>query len=448
MRIKKLTPSLFYTIPLAALILFTTNNFSTGAVAGDSYDPTVSGAFTMYIRMAIYALSIYLFLIKPKANFSTLSKGWPFLLVLTFVAISALWSSHPTSVIVSCIHFIGAGSAAFAASQYFSTHSDHLFPYLSIVFGISITISVITVFALPEIGLESFEDDSSRWRGATGNANGLGRLSSLAIWASVVAFFSSSNKQLYRFAYIVVIIAAIAALVSTQSRTSQTASVLLVALSFLLPQIIGKRTERRKKLLLSLAFTALVILSIASIYSYSIESGKSAAYSQMGRDDSMSGRKDIWEDATRLINLKPIIGWSFDGDRSARDHIDMGVPHFHNGYLDIMVQGGLVGFLIFMIFYLRAFWLIFRLIRFNPRVYAPMLSLLLSILLYNISEVTFGAWSETFWIMQLLVFFMAERKLGKKRRSRNKPHPEIIPHRTDIQPKAQPRRDNTLTDQP
>jgi O-antigen ligase len=142
----------------------------------------------------------------------------------------------------------------------------------------------------------------------------------------------------------------------------------------------------------------------------------------------MSGRASIWEDARELINLKPIVGWGFDGDRSARNQLEFGVPHFHNGYYDILVQGGLVGALIFAIFYLRAFWMVFRLVKFNPNVYAPLLAFLIGILVFNITEVTFGAWSETVWILQLLVFFVAESKLRKKRKSRNKVLEEKLPY--------------------
>jgi len=433
MRAMNKNPGWFYTVPFGALILFTTNNFSTGTVEGESYDSAVSGAFTMYIRLAIYCLSIYLFLIRPKANFSLLARGWAFLLVLLFVALSIVWSSFPVNVFVSCIHLVGAGLAAFAASHYFSKHSEHILPYISIVIGTSVVVSVITVFALPDIGLESFEWEEelpSRWRGATGNANGLGRLSALAIWAGLAVLISTSFKsnKLKFFVHGVILLASIASLINSESRTSQIVTVIIVVLSFFLPHLLSRRAEKRKKLYLILGFATLIIVSIASIYSYRLESDKATAYSHAGRDSDMSGRASIWEDARELINLKPFVGWGFDGDRSARAQIEFGVPHFHSGYYDILVQGGLVGALIFAIFYLRAFWMVFRLVKFNPNVYAPLLAFLIGILVFNITEVTFGAWSETVWILQLLVFFVAESKLRKKRKSRNKVLEEKLPY--------------------
>jgi len=72
--------------------------------------------------------------------------------------------------------------------------------------------------------------------------------------------------------------------------------------------------------------------------------------------------------------------------------------------------------------------MVFRLVKFNPNVYAPLLAFLIGILVFNITEVTFGAWSETVWILQLLVFFVAESKLRKKRKSRNKVLEEKLPY--------------------
>jgi hypothetical protein len=140
------------------------------------------------------------------------------------------------------------------------------------------------------------------------------------------------------------------------------------------------------------------------------------ALSKVGRDSTYSGRTYIWKDATTLINMKPIIGWSFDGRRSAFDKIDIGVPHFHNGYLDFMVRGGMAGFIILLMIFARTFWRVFKKSKSRPYIYPHLAAFLLTMLIYNLSEVSFGSWADLMWTMFLFIYFLSERSSRRRRR--------------------------------
>jgi O-antigen ligase len=423
MRKRKPERDYLYAIPFGALILFTNINFSTGE---QGMANSGGGAFTMYIRLAIYALALYPLIIKPQSHFPWLVKKWPFLLLLIYVSTSILWSSYPSGVIESTIHFIGGALGAFAASIYFSKHQEHLFTYLSILFGFAVVVSLITVFALPEIGFQDFKwEGVSRWRGASGNPNTLGRMSAIAIWANTIGLLNSQENKKLKLLHIVIIGASITTLIGSDSKTSLALSGLFVVLIFLLPQILGRNVKKRRKINVLLTYFLLILVSIALVFSY--KPSEDQALSKAGRDSSYSGRTYIWEDASALINMKPIIGWSFDGRRSAYDKIDPGAPHFHNGYLDFMVRGGMVGILILMILYARTAWRVYRKSKRRPYIYSHLAAFLLVILIYNMSEVSLGAWSDIMWTMLLFIYFLSERSKGrrKKRRSSIRTKPSL-----------------------
>ncbi len=68
----------------------------------------------------------------------------------------------------------------------------------------------------------------------------------------------------------------------------------------------------------------------------------------LGRDDTFTGRADIWQHIT-LQTVNPLVGagywnfWSGSGGRAIANAIQFDTPNAHNGYLDIYLDGGLIG---------------------------------------------------------------------------------------------------------
>ena len=416
MKTKKRERDYLYAVPFSALILFATLNFSTG---GDqALINEGSRAFTIYIRIAIYALAFYPLFVKPAVYFPWLIKRWPFLALLVFVPVSFLWSSHPGSVIENTIHLIGGSLCAFSASIYYSKYQERIFILLPLTFGIAIIVSLVTIYITPDIGIATFEwEETSRWRGATGNPNTLGRLSTIAVWASIIGIVNNRKNRNLVILLAIISGAGIITLIGSDSKTSEAVFALLFVLVFLFPRILGKRNIRkRKKYEVMITYVLLLSTSIAFIFSHSISISDEALLSGIGRDSTLSGRTNVWENANTLINMKPIIGWSFDGRRSAFDEIEIGLPHFHNGYLDFMVRGGMVGLLILFSLIARTIWRIWRKAKRKPDIYAHFAAFIISLLVYNITEMTFGAWSNLMWIMLLFIYFLSERNRGHRRR--------------------------------
>lgn len=109
--------------------------------------------------------------------------------------------------------------------------------------------------------------------------------------------------------------------------------------------------------IVSLVFTVLVSILMAVHYlPYLLD--------LLGRDPTLTGRTVLWSWALEVIEDKPFMGWgylSYNGSNVAgivsdsyREFENYSVPHFHNSYLQVWVEGGVMLLLPFLFMILIA----------------------------------------------------------------------------------------------
>jgi exopolysaccharide production protein ExoQ len=111
-----------------------------------------------------------------------------------------------------------------------------------------------------------------------------------------------------------------------------------------------------------------------------------ALLSDLGRDSSLTGRLPLWAFAMDKFHEKPLAGWGFDSLMSVLSTSDFGYGQLHNGYLDLLVRGGAIGLLLALVVVLRTLYLAVSQLRHPHRVAPALLTLILAILLHNITE--------------------------------------------------------------
>lgn len=86
-------------------------------------------------------------------------------------------------------------------------------------------------------------------------------------------------------------------------------------------------------------------------------------------DSTFTGRTEIWDFALSAIAERPMTGYGYQsfwgiGDASSQAQMPDGflkrTPHAHNGYIDLLLQGGLVALAIFLAMLLMALWWVER----------------------------------------------------------------------------------------
>ena len=116
----------------------------------------------------------------------------------------------------------------------------------------------------------------------------------------------------------------------------------------------------------------------------------------VGRDESLTGRTDVWR-AVLSLAQDPIIGCGYNsfflGDRLTRlwSLYTWKITEAHNGYLEIYLDLGIVGLVLLLGALCSALGRTLLLVRNEPSVGALKLAMLVSVLMYNFTESAFRA---------------------------------------------------------
>lgn len=383
----------------------------------DSQPSPSGGTGVLAIETIVFA-TIYAFalvqVILYAAEARKLLFRSPILLVFFgFVALTAFWSLYPARVVMSLGHHLGALliviSAALAARR-----SPAAVPIaLMIGSGLVLVASIAVIWADPAYGIDELRE--SRWRGVTGNPNTLG-VFALAAVISFVWHFYEIERQKLRVLPTFVLLSSIVCLYGSNSTTS---TILALILLFGVPPLMWSRRLVGiplpvRVLLFGVPFSgfALVLYIIMpEMFDYR------HALSMAGRDASFTGRGDIWALALEISSARPWFGWSFDSHASVQRVLAIDVGQFHNGYLDVLVKGGLVG--LFLISTLLALLIarLWRLRRVKPTVAIVLGAVVMVILIHNITEASLGRGRSVLWILLLYSVLVSGVQYRQRKRS-------------------------------
>ncbi len=224
---------------------------------------------------------------------------------------------------------------------------------LRYMFVACLAINFITVLTFPAIGIHSFDAPNAlhQWRGLMGHKNVAGFVSSV-----VVILFLFDAKRINTAVRIGVILSAIIFLLYTQSRTASIILVVSGTLGYLfvifykyLRSILISQSKifERSGLILCGVFCFMLLWFTANI----------ETVLKIAEDPrAFSGRNEIWQPMLQFYAEHPIAGagfgsfWSSVRQTSSDFHGSwlQDVAQGHNGYLDILVQVGFVGFFLIL----------------------------------------------------------------------------------------------------
>jgi len=118
----------------------------------------------------------------------------------------------------------------------------------------------------------------------------------------------------------------------------------------------------------------------------------------LGRDPTFTGRTDIWKHIT-LETVNPLIGagfwnfWGGPGGLRVNESMNEVIPNAHNGYLDIYLDGGMIGLIVLLIMLFACGRRIVKHLRPGSDLshYQRMrFAVLIAAIIYNLSESTFA----------------------------------------------------------
>lgn len=357
----------------------------------------------------LYFLAFFMAITLPKPSWRVLTHHWSYLAFIAFIILSSLWSAYPIEVLKKSTHYIGLLLISTAAIVVFVHKEKSMLRMFVAYTSITIIVCVATVLIYPSRGIDAL---SQRWMGLASHPNGLGIIAMIAVWANVNYFFYT-NLLKERVWNVVVIVLAGLCLYGSNSMTSTVLSVLLIIFVPAMMWFDRRKIGRTMMVLGAIAVPALIALAM-----FMISTGQNLQsadvvdefFAVTGRDKNLTGRTGLWEIAWSAFNQKPLLGWSFDDLMSLSQKRHLEYKQLHNGYLDLLVRGGIVGSVFMGYLIIRKYFLLVRLARVNWRLFITLASLSTMILVHNFTESSLVRGQNLLWLLFVFALFYLNRE--------------------------------------
>lgn len=229
-------------------------------------------------------------------------------------------------------------------------------------------------------------DKAGSWMGIHGHKNGLAQGTYFVFLVSTLYFEKGLNpiKKIYKY-----LIYTICFLLIVKAQSSTVIIVLTLTLGYWLIKRIEKIFEELKVGRFIIAFFLLFLFFSLSIILY-YSSNLIALLPQLfGKDLSISGRGPIWAFIISEIEKRPVLGYGFSTywimggsvvDIFASEFGGFKINQAHNGYLEILLQLGIIGF---FFFFVLTIVFLYRIIKIKNDL---SIVILLSLLIINYTE--------------------------------------------------------------
>lgn len=303
--------------------------------------------------------------------------------VVALVLASVLWTTVPELTSRRSIIFFGTTCFGFYLAARYSLKEQ--MRLLAVALGIAIVLNVLFTLAFPAFAIEGGEHQGS-WRGIYPQKNVLGRL---MVISALNFLFLAFESRSYRYLMWIGFCCSVILLILSNSKT---ALVILLLLIILLPLY---RAWRWNYSFVIPFFT--IVLLVSGIITILLVGNLDAIASALGRDVTLTGRTGIWAIVVSKIAKHPWLGYGYLGFWRGLEGDSADIwyetyflaPNSHNGFLDLALDLGLVGVLLFFLSFFKNCWRSLTWLRLNQSIEGLVPIVYLTYLfLYNITEST------------------------------------------------------------
>jgi exopolysaccharide production protein ExoQ len=345
--------------------------------------------------------------------------------LVALAILSALWSFDPSATVHHGIALLAITLFGVDFALRYSLREQ--LRLVCVVLGSVVVLSILAEIFLPGV-LPQADSGSPAWHGVFGQKNTLGKIVVLA----AAAFLSRPRYS--RFAKLLIIalvVIAGAVVIASHSASSFVELLVMVIIS----QALGVLRWRPSALII----TVFLSLLIAIPTFYGVINNFDAMTALVGRDSTLTGRTEVWRLAGQSIAARPLLGygydvfWEFSSQQATRirDVIRWQAPSTHNGFMDLLLDVGAVGLLLFSITYIVTIRRAIALFRSDPtNVMVWPLLFLVEGLLCQITEASIVKPNLIYWLLYVSIAFSVSKRLlveSKVDRESLAPLPEPIP---------------------
>jgi O-antigen ligase len=336
---------------------------------------------------------------------------------LTWACVSWFWSADRASTVSEIIELGIIAVPAMVAGVLLGLDRVRVAVTRAVKLMLAVSVTVLLVApgwaTAPNPG-----DPAPGWSATFSHKNGLGFF---CLYAAVALFFDGSR---WRWAWL---LATVVLLVGSQSSTALALVVAVTGIVMWRSSTQAFLATHQKSAYRLLSLTALAFGGAALL------TRPSLATDALGRDLSLTGRTDIWLPVQRQIrqHVEVGLGWGGVWRPASRPTLEMWREarfeafYAHNGYLDIMLQLGAVGAVLFLLVLGGTLW---RLVR-MPATRGPLWSVFLLTVLTIAAVTESGPFTSGIGLLSILVIAASAMQRQEAGPPLDPGAPELLPGR-------------------
>ncbi len=325
------------------------------AVAVSVFAFAYSSNFGQVLILAYYLVWLPLLFVDYRRFARDISSAWLPLLFAAYVCLSLFWSQ-------------AAGTSARAGLQYFS---HILCAYIaartistrSLVLGSLIGIFIVLLYSL-RVGGYALDtiDGTTNFVGAFGSKNQIGFFASLGIFFcfAFLVFYRRNWMSFVWTAPVILLSVYMLAIAHSATSVASLPAVIGVVALLAMSKVLSRRYRR---VLFVVGATALAGGVMAALNLGLLD----VVLGIFGKDSTLTGRTYLWEQGWEAAQQRPLLGYGYaaywiqgfaDPERLwAEFYISTRTGfHFHNTYIETLVELGFIGVTMLALIILRSFW--------------------------------------------------------------------------------------------
>ncbi|MBN3909809.1 MAG: O-antigen ligase family protein [Nostoc sp. NMS1] len=369
---EKILTVLLLLITVGALTIHPAQEISISTLGGDKLD-------TIF-NIVSYLILFYFLLLYWKGFLYVTTKSPLQFILLTIVIFSILWSGDLSSSLTYMrglirLYFL----AIYLAMRYSLREQMRLIAW---ALGASALLSMIFSAFIPGY-IHQSRELVGMWSGIYGHKNELGYMMA---WSAGVFLHLALSSHRYRWLMWGICGISICLIILSRSTTSLT---IILTMILLLP-VYKSFQKTNYKLQVILITSTLMLLIIGLML---LVNNADTIVGTSGKDLTFNGRSDLWELVMSKIWERPWLGYGFSGFWTSPAASNLRATYdwasnAHNGFLELLLELGFLGFLTFAAGFFRFFVMaLTRIISVakKPEDYWPM-QMLIIIVIVNFSE--------------------------------------------------------------
>jgi exopolysaccharide production protein ExoQ len=384
----------YFTEPFLPFANYTAAVNVSPSMTADTLPAVEDSSLLLLLRILVLGMTLFLSIIRWRRVAYLILRRRVFWVLMCLFPLSYLWSAVPDVTLRRGVVIVGFALFGVNFAARYSLREQ--LSILAWSLGLLACANLLFTLAVPGAGIESGEH-AGAWRGLYFQKNPFARTMVLGVLVSMLAAFESPrNRKFFWFG------GGLSVLLVILSMSKSALLILLVLLGMLL---LFQFLKSNRGIVLPVLTT--LSLAISGIAIFTITNAETV-FKFLGRDITLTGRTTIWQVLLTKFMKHPWLGYGhqgfwrgMSGDSADVWYETLGFmsPNAHNGFLDIAIELGTVGILLFLLTFGKNYWRAFNWLRLTPSAVGLLpLTFLTFILLYNITESTINT-PPLIWVL-------------------------------------------------